>query len=406
MSGTVTENLGRARSVVAAAFLSWTLDAFDFFILIFTFDDVAKEFGVTVTSITFAISLTLGTRAIGAFIFGRLADTYGRKPILMLVVVLYSLFEAASGFAWSFTSFLVIRSLFGIAMGGEWGVGSSLAMETIPDRWRGWVSGLLQAGYPMGYFLATLLFGFAYHYLGWRGMFFVGATPALLVFFINSQVEESPAFQKIKTGPRESAISILRKNGKLAIYAVVMMAAFNFFSHGTQDIYPKLYLAKQVGLPHPVLTNIVLLYNVGAMLGGVCFGLLSQKIGRRWAIGLACGLSLCVLYFWSHGTTPVVIGLSAFLMQFAVQGAWGVVPVHLNELSPPEIRGTFPGFVYQLGNFIASINAPLQVMLAGSTHDYGFGLMAVAGTVAVLLIILMIFGPEAKDVSMAKTSAG
>jgi SHS family lactate transporter-like MFS transporter len=182
-----------------------------------------------------------------------------------------------------------------------------------------------------------------------------------------------------------------------------MMAAFNFFSHGTQDIYPKLYLAKQVGLPHPVLTNIVLLYNVGAMLGGICFGLLSQKIGRRWAIGLACGLSLCVLYFWSHSTTPVIIGLSAFLMQFAVQGAWGVVPVHLNELSPPEIRGTFPGFVYQLGNFIASINAPLQVMLAGSTHDYGFGLMAVAGTVAVLLIILMIFGPEAKNVSMAKT---
>jgi SHS family lactate transporter-like MFS transporter len=402
MSGIVTEDLRRARNVVIAAFLSWTLDAFDFFILIFTFDDVAKEFGVTVTSITFAISLTLGTRAIGAFIFGRLADKYGRKPILMTVVVLYSFFEAASGFAWSFTSFLVIRSLFGIAMGGEWGVGSSLAMESIPDRWRGWVSGLLQAGYPMGYFLATLMFGFAYHYLGWRGMFFVGATPALLVFFINAGVEESPAFQKIKTGPRESAVAILRKNGKLAIYAVVMMAAFNFFSHGTQDIYPKLYLAKQVGLPHPVLTNIVLLYNVGAMLGGICFGLLSQKIGRRWAIGLACGLSLCVLYFWSHSTTPVIIGLSAFLMQFAVQGAWGVVPVHLNELSPPEIRGTFPGFVYQLGNFIASINAPLQVMLAGSTHDYGFGLMAVAGTVAVLLIILMIFGPEAKNVSMAR----
>jgi SHS family lactate transporter-like MFS transporter len=406
MSGIVTEDLRRARNVVIAAFLSWTLDAFDFFILIFTFDDVAKEFGVTVTSITFAISLTLGTRAIGAFIFGRLADKYGRKPILMTVVVLYSFFEAASGFAWSFTSFLVIRSLFGIAMGGEWGVGSSLAMESIPDRWRGWVSGLLQAGYPMGYFLATLMFGFAYHYLGWRGMFFVGATPALLVFFINAGVEESPAFQKIKTGPRESAVAILRKNGKLAIYAVVMMAAFNFFSHGTQDIYPKLYLAKQVGLPHPVLTNIVLLYNVGAMLGGICFGLLSQKIGRRWAIGLACGLSLCVLYFWSHSTTPVIIGLSAFLMQFAVQGAWGVVPVHLNELSPPEIRGTFPGFVYQLGNFIASINAPLQVMLAGSTHDYGFGLMAVAGTVAVLLIILMIFGPEAKNVSMAKATAG
>jgi SHS family lactate transporter-like MFS transporter len=154
-----------------------------------------------------------------------------------------------------------------------------------------------------------------------------------------------------------------------------------------------------------VLTNIVLVYNAGAMLGGIVFGLLSQRIGRRWAIGLACVLSLCVVYFWSHGTTPVALGVSAFLMQFAVQGAWGVVPVHLNELSPAEIRGTFPGFVYQLGNFIASVNAPLQVALAGSSHDYGHALLLVAGSVAVILIVLMIFGPEARNVSMADTAA-
>lgn len=403
MSQAVTEaEFRRARNAVAAAYLGWMLDAFDFFILILTFDEVAKTFGVSLTSITVAITLTLATRAVGAFIFGRLADKYGRKPVLMAVILLYSAFEALSGFAWSFTSFLVIRALFGIAMGGEWGIGSSLAMESIPERWRGWVSGVLQAGYPSGFLLATLLFDFGDKALTWRGMFFVGAAPALLVFFINASVQESPAFTRLQAGPKISIGHILRKNAKLAIYAVVMMAAFNFFSHGTQDIYQKAFLAKQLHFTHAQIANTGFIFNIGAILGGIIFGLLSQKIGRRYAIIAACLLSLLVVYPWSHGVSFPVIAISAFVMQVAVQGAWGVVPAHLNELSPAEIRGTFPGFVYQLGNFIASVNAPLQTGIAAAYGgDFGFSLMLVAASVAVLLIVLMLFGPEARNVSMA-----
>nr|WP_295743749.1 MFS transporter [uncultured Acidocella sp.] len=402
MSGTSAIDIRRARNAVVAAFLGWTLDAFDFFILILTLDNVSKAFGVTIGSVAFSITLTLGTRAIGAFVFGRLGDIYGRKPILMLVIVLYSFFEAMTGFAWSFVSFMVIRTLFGIAMGGEWGLGSSLAMETIPDRWRGWVSGLLQAGYPFGFFLATLLFDFGMQPLGWRGMFFVGALPALLVLYIATQVEESPAFEAMKHRPTKVSIgTVLRKNMKLVIYGVLMMAAFNFFSHGTQDIYVKLFLGKQLHFTHSQMANAGLIFNAGAIIGGVLFGFLSQKIGRRYAIIGACCVSLLALYPWSHGSDFTTIAIAAFFMQIGVQGAWGVVPVHLNELSPSEIRGTFPGFVYQLGNFVASFNAPIQVGMAMSHGgDYGYALAVVGGVVAVVLILLMLFGPEARNVSM------
>ncbi|MDP8983790.1 MAG: MFS transporter [Pseudomonadota bacterium] len=394
-----------ARNVVIAAYLGWTLDAFDFFILIFTFDDVARTFGVSIASITLAITLTLAARAIGAFVFGRMADRYGRKPTLMLVILLYSVFEFFSGLAWSYASFLMIRLLFGIAMGGEWGVGSSLAMESIPPRWRGWVSGLLQSGYPSGYLLATLVFGLAYGSLGWRGMFFVGAAPALLVIFINFKLEESPVFRRESKQPRASLLQVVRSNLRVTIYAIVMMTAFNFLSHGTQDIYPKLYLGKQLGLAHATLTDIVLFYNVAAILGGITFGLLSQKIGRRKAIASACVLSLLAVYPWSHGAGALHVALAAFAMQFAVQGAWGVVPAHLNELSPPTMRGTFPGLVYQLGNFLASYNATLQVRIADAHgHDYGYALLMVASAGALLLIALMLFGPEAHNVSMTEAT--
>ncbi|HQU02318.1 MAG TPA: MFS transporter, partial [Acetobacteraceae bacterium] len=360
MSESIGENLSAARKVVIAAYLGWTLDAFDFFILIFTFADVAKAFGTSLTIATTAVALTLGTRAIGALIFGRLADRYGRRPVLMVNILLFSALEFATGFAPNLFVFLVLRALFGIAMGGEWGIGSALTMETIPARWRGWVSGLLQSGYPSGYFLATLLFGFTYQYIGWRGMFMVGAVPALLVLYIRSSVPESPVWQQVAKRERVPVGKVLKKHLGITIYAVIMMMAFNFFSHGTQDIYPSLFLGVQHKFSHATITHIALIYNAGAMIGGIAFGALSQKIGRRFAIGLACALSLTVIPFWAFGSTALEIGIGAFFMQVCVQGAWGIVPVHLNELSPTEIRATFPGFVYQAGNFLAFYNGPLQ----------------------------------------------
>jgi SHS family lactate transporter-like MFS transporter len=391
------------RHVVAAAYLGWTLDAFDFFIMVFVFSDVAKEFGSTVHILTYAVTLTLAMRALGAFLFGRFADRYGRRPALMASVLAYSVLELASGFAPSLTIFLILRALFGIAMGGEWGIGASLTMESIPAKWRGPVSGLLQAGYPSGYLLATLLYAFVYPlpHVGWRGMFIIGAAPALLVLYIRSSVPESPDWVARQVRPRANLVEIVRQNLGLTVFAVAMMTCFNFFSHGTQDLYPNAYLKVQLGLPHATISAIAITYNIGAMLGGVFFGSISQRIGRRRAIVIAALLALPVIPLWAFSGTPVLIGLGAFLMQICVQGAWGVVPAHLNELSPPDIRGTFPGLVYQAGNFIAAANATIQTGLADHFgHDLRWPLACTVGIVAVLIAVLVGFGPEAKNVQM------
>lgn len=397
----MTGTLKQQKHVVAACYLGWTLDAFDFFILIFVLKRVAAEFGTDVTPITWAIFLTLALRALGAFLFGRLADRFGRRPTLMVNVLIYSLLELLSGFAPSLTAFLILRGLYGIAMGGEWGVGASLTMESIPAHWRGRVSGILQAGYPSGYLLASLL-NYAEPVIGWRGMFIVGALPALLVFYIRRSVPESPDW--LVRRQRQERISFraaLARNLPLTIYAVLLMTAFNFYSHGTQDIYPSLFLSGQHQFSPSVVSTIAVVYNIGAMIGGLFFGSLSQRIGRRLAIGIAAVLSLAVIPLWAFGDTPLTIGLGAFLMQFFVQGAWGVVPVHLNELSPSEIRGTFPGVVYQLGNFLASGNATLQSSFGDSMgKNYSWALAGVATAAALVIAVFMLFGREARDVEM------
>jgi SHS family lactate transporter-like MFS transporter len=397
----------RARKVVIASFLGWMLDAFDFFLMVFVFSDIAKEFSVTITTVTVAITLTLAMRPLGALLFGRLADRYGRRPMLVIAVLAYSVLELLSGLAPNLLTFLILRGLFGIAMGGEWGIGSSLTMETIPAKWRGWVSGLLQSGYPTGYFLATIAFYLIYPMIGWRGLFVAGAVPALLLVpYIHRHVQESPDWVARQAGPRVSILSVLRQNIGLTIYGIVMMTAFNFFSHGTQDIYPNIFLGVQHHFDHGTITTIALVYNAGAIVGGLGFGILSQRIGRRFAIVLAVLLSLPVIPFWAFGSTALTLGIGAFLMQICVQGAWGVIPAHLNELSPPSIRATFPGVVYQLGNLLASYNATLQAGIGASMdHNYSWALAGVAGVVAVVIAVLVGFGIEAHGVHMGENPA-
>jgi SHS family lactate transporter-like MFS transporter len=385
-------------SAVVAAFLGWTLDAFDFFLMVFVFEDIAKEFNTTVPIVAWAVTLTLAARFIGAFIFGRAADYYGRRPVLMIVILLYSFFAFVSGLSPNLMTLLVLRTLFGIAMGGEWGVGASLTMETIPAKARGLVSGLLQCGYPTGYLIASVVYATLYSngILGWRGMIMLGALPALLCFYIIREVKESPGWVPKKGNTME----VVRNHWQLAIYMILLMTAFNFFSHGTQDLYPTFLRAQQKFDPATV-GKIAVVYNIGAICGGLFFGSLSQRIGRKRAIVIAALLSLPVIPLWAFGSTAITLAAAAFAMQFMVQGAWGVIPAHLNELSPAAARGTFPGFTYQLGNFLASINAVLQgTMAADYGGIYSIPLALVAGTVAIAIALLVGFGIERKDVHL------
>lgn len=388
----------RQRSAFIAAFLGWTLDAFDFFLMVFVLTSIATEFGTDVTKVAFGITLTLAMRPLGALVFGMLADRYGRRPILMIDIVLFSVLELASAFAPSLVALLVLRAAFGFAMGGEWGIGASLVMESIPPRARGLVSGILQEGYAFGYLLAAVVYGLLFKHIGWRGMFAVGVIPALLVMYIRRNVEESPVWEHVRKQPRQGLMASVAANWKLFLYVVVLMTAFNFFSHGTQDLYPTFLQAQHHFAPRMV-SLIAVIANVGAITGGIFFGTLSERIGRRSAIVIAALFGLLMIPLWALAAGPVVLAIGAFFMQVAVQGAWGVIPVHLNELSPNEVRGTFPGFAYQLGNFLASANATMQAGFAERRgNNYGMALAIVAAVMAVAIAFLTAVGPEARGV--------
>ena len=392
------------RNTFIACFLGWSLDAFDFFILIFCVNALATQFQTKVSAITEAIFLTLAMRPLGAFLFGLMADRFGRRPTLMVDIVAYSVFELASAFAPSLKFFLIMRGLFGIAMGGEWGVGAALAFETLPAEGRGFFSGLLQEGYVIGYLIAALVYGTLFPVVGWRGMFVIGALPAFLVIYIRTKVDESPAWLQGRVSRQaESRLGkdILSHLGGF-LFLVVLMFAFNSFSHGTQDLYPT-FLQKNHQFSPQTVGLIAIVYNIGALLGGILFGTWSERIGRRRAIVIAAILAIPVIPLWAYSKTVPMLALGGFLMQFMVQGAWGVIPAHLNELSPPAVRGTFPGFAYQLGNFLSSRNAVIQAKLV--EHRYGGSYPPVLAwtvvIVASLVAIVTWSGREKKGVDLS-----
>ncbi len=395
------------RNTFLACFLGWSLDAFDFCILIFCVSALAGQFHAKVSEVSEGIFWTLAMRPVGAFLFGMMADKFGRRPTLMVDIIAYSAFELASAFAPTLKFFLITRALFGIAMGGEWGVGAALAFETLPAEGRGFFSGLLQEGYVVGYLLAAVVYGSLFSVIGWRGMFVIGALPAFLVIYIRTKVDESPAWlqgQVERGAERRLGKDILSHAGLFA-FLVVLMFAFNSFSHGTQDLYPT-FLQKNLAFTPKTVSLIAIVYNVGALVGGILFGSLSERIGRRRAIVIAALLSIPVIPLWAYSKTVPLLALGGFLMQFMVQGAWGVIPAHLNELSPAAVRGTLPGFAYQLGNFIASRNAVIQAKVTEGRYSgmYAPVLAWTVVIVACLVAIITVAGKERRGADLSKTT--
>lgn len=400
------------RNTFSACFLGWTLDAFDFFLLTVCLRAIAADFHVGIKQIAEAIFWTLVMRPVGAFLFGAMAERFGRRPTLMINVISFSIFELASAFAPGLTSFLICRALFGIAMGGEWGVGAALALETLPTEGRGFFSGLLQEGYVVGNLLAAALYGLLFPHLHghgvftpWRVMFMIGAMPAVLAFYVRLKVKESPAWLdsrqelELKTlaGEKPSTGKAILQFLPTFLFIVVLMTAFTSFSHGTQDLYPT-FLEHDHALAPSRVGLIVVIANFGALLGGICCGTLSERFGRRRIVVWFALLAIPVVPLWAWTHSLVALAAGGFLMQFMVQGTWGVIPAHLNELSPAPVRAIFPGVAYQLGNLLSSRNSVFQAAFA-NRFSGGMLQMAMSGTVVIVAIVVAVvtaLGPEAK----------
>ncbi|MGA3264533.1 MAG: MFS transporter [Terracidiphilus sp.] len=398
------------RHTFVAAFLGWTLDSLDFFLLIFCVPAIAGEFHTQPSAVLGAVFLTQALRPAGALVFGMLADRYGRRPVLMMNILSFSAIELACAFAPSLTALLALRALFGIAMGGEWGVGAAMVFETLPKEGRGAFSGLLQEGYAMGSILASGAFALFFHWIGWRGLFILGATPALLVFYVQARVGESPVWlegarkrlaRAAGAGRPERAGTAARLLAFLPtfLFLVLLMTAFMSFSHGTQDVYPT-FLAVQAKLKPETVGLIGVLYGFGSIAGGFVFGALSEKWGRKRAIITAALLAIPVIPLYAYGHSAVTLGVGAVLMQFMVQGAWGVVPAYLTELTPASVRATAPGLAYQLGGLITSWNGKGQALAAERWGNYPAVLAITVVVVALALAGLAMLGREARGTEM------
>ncbi|HEV8304547.1 MAG TPA: MFS transporter [Gemmatimonadales bacterium] len=384
------------RPAVVAGFLGWTLDAFDFFVVVMTLTAIAKEFHKSDAEIAASITVTLAFRPVGAFIFGLLADRYGRRLPLMLDLVFYSLVEVLSGLAPSYTAFLVLRALFGIGMGGEWGVGASLVMEKVPPRWRGVFSGLLQQGYAVGYLLAAFCYLFVFPRWGWRPMFFIGGLPALLALYVRFQVKESEVWERTRHRDWAGLGRGILSHWKVFLYIWLLMTMMNFVSHGTQDLYPT-FLQRDWGFTPQRRAGLTMVSMFGALAGGVLFGLYSDRIGRRRAIVLALAGALVMIPAWAFAPSLPILVLGAFGMQFMVQGAWGVIPAHITELSPDSVRGFLPGFAYQCGVAIAGTVAYLEALFADRL-TYTWAMALTAATVFVGCALVASLGPERRGI--------
>jgi MFS transporter, SHS family, lactate transporter len=384
-------------AALTASFLGWTLDAFDFFLVSLCLTSIAKDFGKSDSAITFSIALTLAFRPLGALLFGLLADRYGRRLPLMIDLIFYSIVEVATGFAPNFTTFLVLRALFGIGMGGEWGVGASLAMEKVPAKWRGVLSGLLQQGYSLGYLLAALAYLLVFPSWGWRPLFFLGGLPALLALFVRFRVTESEVWEETTQKSWRQLGSVVVSNWKLFLYLVLLMTGMNLSSHGTQDMYPT-FLQRFWHFGTTQRSLLTAISMVGAIAGGVLIGLFSDRIGRKKTIALSLFFAILVTPLWAYAPKLAWLVVGAFFIQFFVQGAWGVIPAHLSELSPNEIRGFLPGFAYQCGASLAGSVGMLEASLAGRL-GYASAMALTAVTVFTITIILASFGPEKRGIA-------